>query len=228
MKYNSEGIEEPVEMSGKESARIDQLAKPKDTHDLVWTRRFDQNNRYEYSEVQIISNELQDLFRVELAHDPRMHFSSDQQFEQTLESPFGPLLQNWQRLEELVTEDCESARWQTLKQQIAEARTSGKPYFPTPPVDIVKAKEDLSLLLNQVRTLPESMNALAAMETANTSGTIHFEHLWTIFPPGALVYSANFLKRDQIFVVKECASKPLNVSDPGREREIKKVWYLHC
>jgi hypothetical protein len=225
MKYNAEGVETPIEVSEKESAITDQLTVPKDSPELVWTRRFDQSNKYAYSEVQIASKELQEVFRIEFAGDPRLHFSSEKKNELTLISPFQPLLHNWERMEVLATSDCDSEVWQGLKKQIAGQRALSK--SGPPEVNIPKARDDFTALLNQVRITPESSTALSGLVTAKASGTIHFKELWTLFPPGELVYASNFLKRDQVFIVKESPSTIISKSDSGREKDLRKVWYLH-
>jgi hypothetical protein len=221
-------VEEPVDVSEKEAAKVDLLVGPKDSPDLVWIRRFDTNNKYDYSEVQIVSRELQDLFRIEFAFDPRLHFSSEKKNELTLTSPFEPLLHNWQRLQEFVKNDCDSEVWQGLKKRITAVRASDKLGDTTHEVNILKAKDDLMALLNQVRTTPDLSTYLTGLETAKASGTIHFNLLWTLFPPGELVYSTAFMKQDQIFIVKESPSVIHDKSDSGRDKDRKRVWYLYC
>jgi hypothetical protein len=80
-----------------------------------------------------------------------------------------------------------------------------------------------------VRSSPDIETYLSAIRTANTNRTVHFENLWTIFPPGDLVYAMPFMKESQIFIVKECGTHATDVSDSGRtNKDARKVWDLHC
>lgn len=63
-------------MVSKEALKVESALKPKDSPDIIWTRRFGEDKKYKGSEVQVLSEHLSDFFRVEFAHDPRMHIVS--------------------------------------------------------------------------------------------------------------------------------------------------------
>jgi hypothetical protein len=200
-----------------------------DAPDLIWTRRFGQDKLYTYSEVEVVSKELQHLLRIEFAHDPRLHFSSDDTNKVTLTSPFEPLLHNWARLEELRKADCDSEAWNLPKDEIAKLI---KPDFSGSTTNVAesvaKAKEDLTALLEQVRLTPDVKKFLSGLESVQKSRTIDFNSLWILFPPGALIYASPFLNAHQVFVVKECSSKIYTESDSDNSKDDKRVWHLHC
>ncbi|KAI9686388.1 MAG: hypothetical protein M1822_003733 [Bathelium mastoideum] len=56
---------------------------------------------------------------------------------------------------------------------------------------------------------------------------ITFEALWTIFPPGTIVYGHLFLKRDQIFIVQD-NYRPWPKVDPTRRSGSTSWWRLRC
>ena len=97
-----------------------------------------------------------------------------------------------------------------------------------PETVLAKAKEVLVTLLDHVRSSPDVETYLSAINTARDNGTIQFDCLWTIFPPGELVYSAPFMAKDQMFVVKECSKRISYHSDSGSSRDQRKIWKLHC
>ena len=93
MKYNTKGVELPMDVSDKEFVQPDPTTKSKDYIDFIWVRRCNVKGKYRYSEVQIINNELQSFFRVEFTHVPRLHFPPDStKTEFILPSPFEPLI----------------------------------------------------------------------------------------------------------------------------------------
>ncbi|KAF2729801.1 P-loop containing nucleoside triphosphate hydrolase protein [Polyplosphaeria fusca] len=199
----------------------------------MWTRKFDPKNKYEYSEVQIVSPELHDLFRIELGHDPRLHFSSDNsKNDTTIRSPFEPLIHRWQRFEELVQNECDSEVWVDLKKRMAEQRPSSTITFADDDEKeserAIKARADLGALLQQVRTTPEVNTFLNGLESATGSGAVHFEHLWTLFPPGELVYASPFMDLDQVFVVKSCTHHTLFEANASPTIDSRRYWYLWC
>ncbi|ORX96837.1 P-loop containing nucleoside triphosphate hydrolase protein [Clohesyomyces aquaticus] len=145
-----------------------------------------------------------------------------------LESPFEPLLHNWKRLHTLVTNDCDGEEWQALKPKMAKLRTDTVSAVPGNEDDvIIKAKEDLVVLLNQVQSAPGMDPFLETIKNFGSNRTIQFKHLWTIFPPGELVISNLFMDAPQAFIVQECSSEIHDESDAGTQKE-KQVWMLWC
>lgn len=202
--------------------------------DLTWLRAFDDTHKYEHSEVEIGSFELRNLLHVELAHDPRFHSPSDSLKNSiTLTSPFEPLVHNWERLEALAITPDDSAARKSLQRRIDRGVVENSRHESALVVlaDEEKRKKafaDLAALLHQVRTTPELKPYFPAMEVQRQSQSIQFDYLWTIFRPGELVYSTVFMRKDQIFIVKECEAHFIKQSDSGKERDAKKFWFLVC
>lgn len=100
-------------------------------------------------------------------------------------SPFGPLLQSWDSLQDLVKEDIFSDPWKRVGKKIQEKERD--PSITTvsqnPDTVLAKAKEDLITLLDHVRSSQDVETYLSAINTARDNGTIQFDCLWTIFPP---------------------------------------------
>ncbi|KAK1658313.1 P-loop containing nucleoside triphosphate hydrolase protein [Colletotrichum godetiae] len=66
------------------------------------------------------------------------------------------------------------------------------------------ACKQLAELLKIVKSLPELSKYFQSVELQHNSGSVQFEHLWTIFPPGEIVYSELFMNEPQFFIVKDC------------------------
>lgn len=228
MKYTKDGIEF-FDVSATESTKVDQIAKSEDSDlTLVWTRRFGIDNKYRYSEVEIVSSELKDLFRVVLAHDSRLHFSNNRN-DVTFTTPFLPLIHNWQFLEKLEKFDDNEGEWKEIKRKMRKLNSAGVKAAKTN-IDqrVRKAKEDLEALLNQVRCTPEMGACLSALEIAKTGKTIQFDHLWTLFAPGDLVYATPFMKQEQVFIVKDSSHHIKEEGGSNSGRDGKRVWPLYC
>lgn len=239
-RYNNEGVETMEDVSDNSPPMPEQPRKQNDLPDLIWLRAFDDKHKYTHSEVEVESFELRNLLHIELAHDPRFHSPSDSLKNSiTLTSPFEPLVHNWERLDSLANAGYDSDAWKSLQRRISEIDPRNDKeveHSPHTSALVVLADEkntkkafaDLAALLNQVRTTPELKAYFLAMEVQRQSQSIQFEHLWTIFPPGELVYSTVFMKKDQIFIVKECTAKIIPESDSGREKDTKRFWSLVC
>ncbi|KAJ4356773.1 uncharacterized protein N0V89_004809 [Didymosphaeria variabile] len=230
VRYNDDGVEETKDVSEDEILKVGHAEKRKEEDDIVWTSRFGENRKYKWAEVQILSVELRDIFRVLFAHDPRMHVVADSDNEITLISPFEPLLQRWTKLEELARESFESDSWRSVTKKIGEAKRNSQTATveQKPEKFLGKAQKDLVALMERVRSSPEVEAYLSAIEAAVKNSTIQFDNLWTIFPPGEIVYSTSFMKEDQIFVVKECSSYYPTESDSGLPKDNRQVCNLHC
>jgi hypothetical protein len=227
------------DVSDKSTPLPDQIQTRRDARELIWLRAFDKKNTYQYSQVKIESVELHALLQIELAHDPRFHSPSDSiKNSITLTSPFKPLVHNWARLNELANAENDGSAWASLTRRISEIspRTDKvQPAQHTSALVILadeekgrKALADLAALLQQVRMIPELKAYFPALEAQRQGHSIQFEFLWTIFPPGELVYSTVFMKMHQVFIVKEFESDIVTERDSGKERDAKKVWSLVC
>ena len=106
----------------------------------------------------------------------------------------------------------------------ASAGTSGDALAPPLTVSgIEKATADLKLLLEEVRRTPGLESYFnSAREMQEKTTTVSFEYLWTIFPPGELVFSSTFMDFPQAFIVK--------FSQEGytRKRSGGEKWILEC
>ena len=236
-KFNDEGVETVADVSDQSQPTLEKPQKKKDLCELIWLRVYDDKGKYDHSEVEIQSVELRALLHIELAHDPRFHTPSEGRDSITLNSPFEPLIHKWERLEDIADPDNESATCKKFQDRISEIRPSTKvePSGHTPALLLLaveekakKALSDLALLLQQVRTTPELKAYFPALDAQRQSDSIPFDYLWTIFPPGALVYSTLFMRKGQIFIVKECEAEISTESDSGKDRDTKKVWSLVC
>lgn len=228
-----------MDVSDKSPPVLEKPHSKKDSPGLIWIRAFDERHKYHYSEVEIESIELRALLNIELAHDPRFHSPSESiENSVTLTSRFEPLIHNWARLEELANADMDSKAWKSFEDRLTELRPYTTEAEPSQHISAIlllgdedkrkKAFTDLAALLQQVRTTPELAAYFQTTEAQRQSNSIQFDYLWTIFPPGELVYSTLFMKMDQIFLVKECGSEILHESDSGKERDSKRVWSLVC
>jgi hypothetical protein len=177
----------------------------KDLPELIWLRAFDEKDKYNYSKFEIESVELRALLHIELAHDPRFHSPSESiKNSITFTSPFEPLVHNWTRLEQLANAGNDSDAWASLKRRIAE----------------ISPRTDKEVETSHHSQHTSALVILADEEKRKNALT---DYLWTIFPPGELVYSTVFMRKDQIFVVKESEADIVKESDSGRERDIKRV-----
>ncbi|KAF2868194.1 hypothetical protein BDV95DRAFT_580481 [Massariosphaeria phaeospora] len=86
-----------------------------------------------------------------------------------------------------------------------------------------KARTDLATLLSHIRATQEVTSSFGGLEASNTSQIVQFEYLWTLFPPGELVYSTVFMKRPQVFIVKDSSSYIERDGDDSRDKEQRKV-----
>lgn len=131
-------------------------------------------------ELELVGTELQSLLRDLLRHHPYHMIPGD-----TMASPFEPLVQNWDLLETAAGEEGRKEGDRTAEQDQT-------------------ARSDLKLLLDTIKegTDPKLDEYFKIRESLKTSKSITYEALWTIFPPGTLVFSAPFLRLDQIFIVQ--------------------------
>jgi hypothetical protein len=124
----------------------------------------------------------------------------------TLISPFCSIVHNWDALE-------------------AETRKEGS----TEEDQI--ARSDLNLLLLHLREWSGDDSLDRYMKIRSdlvSSDSITFEALWTIFPPGTLVYSKKFLGQDQLFLVMESQPKFIRTPPDGYGRSEHSAWNMTC
>ncbi|UNI23973.1 hypothetical protein JDV02_009758 [Purpureocillium takamizusanense] len=134
------------------------------------------------SEIEIISLGLWNLLKERLGHWP-YHTFRDAPV--TLKSPFEPLVFHFDDLSGWAAE---------------------------PPKDETdkQAREDLRILLETISGGLSGDERLDRYFKTRSNykrqqpGTIQFEDLWTVFPPGTLVYGRPFQGEDQVFLVNDC------------------------
>ena len=145
--------------------------------------------------LDIINPHLWDLLKTCLGHYPYHIFQGSPI---PIDSPFEPLIHNWDKLERATKEK--------------------------PKDDIDKqARSDLKLLLDTISTSsgdPKVDEYFQIREIWKEQRSITFETLWTIFPPGALIYGQPFQGQDQVFIVQNNTS--------SRSRRIWAVQSLTC
>lgn len=92
-----------------------------------------------------------------------------------------------------------------------------------------QARKDLELLLGVISggsSGDEKLNKYFKMRDSYLSdGTIQFDDLWTIFPPGALIYGKPFQGEEQVFVVADNWSPWPRIRD---HPSTWKPWGLAC
>ncbi|KAF3015628.1 hypothetical protein E8E14_011058 [Neopestalotiopsis sp. 37M] len=121
-------------------------------------------------------------------------------------SPFCALVHNWDALEAETSKEGSTEEDQT-------------------------ARSDLHLLLLQLREWSgdDSLDSYMKMRSDLVSAdSITFEALWTIFPPGTLVYSKKFLGQDQLFVVMESQPKSTKLPNDAYDRTETPPWKMIC
>ncbi|KAF5229970.1 hypothetical protein FAUST_10062 [Fusarium austroamericanum] len=134
------------------------------------------------SEIDIINPGLWTLLKENLGHCPYHTFRDSPV---TLESPYESIVYEFDTLVE-----------------VAQAE-------PSDEADKT-ARDDLNLLLKTISSGSSGDERLDKYFKARPGykkqkpETIQFEDLWTVFPPGTLVYGHPFQNQPQVFVVKDC------------------------
>lgn len=151
------------------------------------------------SEIDIVNPALWELLKEHLSWYPYHIFRGSPV---TLNSPFEPLVHEWDALKKAAEQ--------------------------TPKDDTNKqAREDLDLLL---KTISGGSSGDAKLDryfkqrdVTREQKTVQFDNLWTIFPPGTLVYGRPFQNEPQLFLVEDCRT-PWPDTD-GRQQA---AWRLTC
>ena len=188
-------------------------------------RNFGDGDKYDYSVITIEDDGLRALLLHVLAHHPWFSHPSTVIFV----SVYEPLVHNWSSLNAFANNDLSNRAVSDLHGElkggsVSSAGTSGSLLAPlTGAGNLEKATADLNLLLDEVRKTPGLESYFSGTrEMLEKSNTISFEYLWTIFPPGELVFSSAFMERPQAFIVKYC------ISDYMRNSSSSKAWILEC
>ena len=129
-------------------------------------------------ELEIVSRDLWNLLKRTLKHHPYHYFQGDPG---TLSSPYEPLVLNWDKLEKAA------------KEISADENDN-------------RARLDLRLLLDTILNGSGDLKLdkyFKTRESHRDQKSVAFESLWTLFPPGTLICSKQFLGQDQVFIVQD-------------------------
>lgn len=155
------------------------------------------------SEIDIVSLDLWDLLKKHLAATPR-HLFRGQPI--TLYSPFEAFVHNFDHLQSVAVQ---------VNDEDSEQQK--------------QARKDLQLLLAVISggsSGDEKLNKYFKMrDSYKSDGTIQFDDLWTIFPPGALIYGKPFQDEEQLFIVADNWHPWPRIRDRPAKR---KPWGLVC
>ena len=129
-------------------------------------------------ELEIVSRDLWSLLKRTLSHHPYHYFQGDPG---SISSPYEPLVLNWDKLEKAARESS------------ADETDS-------------RARLDLQLLLDTILSGSGDLKLdkyFKTRESHRDQKSVTFESLWTLFPPGTLICSKQFLGQDQVFIVQD-------------------------
>lgn len=131
------------------------------------------------SQIDIKNPDLWELLKKNLGHYPYHTFRGPAI---TLQSPFESIVFNWDILQAEATKPTEDE-----KDELAH--------------------QDLKLLLDLVSSSGSGDEKLSkyfqARATYLAQKAVQFEDLWTVFPPGTLVYGKPFQDQHQVFIVQD-------------------------
>lgn len=150
-------------------------------------------------EIEIESQDLWDLLKELMANYPYHTFRGAPV---TLVSPFEALILNWEKLERATKQE------------------------PKDEKDKI-ARSDLKLLLDTIASGTGHAKLdkyFRTRESHKEQKSVTFETLWTVFPPGALIYGKPFQGQDQVFIVQD----NLSPWPPSYSRREFNAWTLLC
>ncbi|KAL9635582.1 MAG: hypothetical protein Q9164_003364 [Protoblastenia rupestris] len=144
--------------------------------------------------------------------------------------PYGPIIHNWTWLIDVANNNILNPAVATLRKDLTQedglpAARASRPDHLMSTETLSGAMKDLGLLLEEAKAALElELYFNKAREIQEKSKTITFRYLWTIFPPGELVYSlTSFIGKLQVFIVRENNEDALSHSKTG-----KPYWTLDC
>ena len=195
-------------------------------HAFTVSRTFNREGNYDYSVIIIDDDGLRALLLYALAHHPWLKHSTTTL---SFASLYEPIVHNWSLLSGIAYGESSNPTLVELHNEIKNkntdvAGTSSSALAPLKSVGTLeKSIVDLRLLLDEVRRTPGLESYFkTAREMQEKTNSVTFEYLWTIFPPGELVFSSAFMDRPQAFIVKYCLDSYI------RERAGGKKWVLEC
>lgn len=147
-------------------------------------------------EIEFMNLDLWDLLKDLLSHYPHHSFRGSPQI---VSSPYKALVHNWDKLEKATK----------VKPKDERDR---------------QARADLKLLLDTISNGsgdPRLDKYFKTRDSDREQKVVTYETLWTIFPPGTLIYGKPFQGQDQVLLVYENLMPWLNSRDDER-------WNLIC
>ncbi|CAI6341353.1 unnamed protein product [Periconia digitata] len=140
------------------------------------------------SEIEIISPGLWNLLKEKLGHYPYHIFQGSAP--STLQSPYEYFVYDFDELQETANKDSVDAKDREARQDLAKL------------LKIIS--NETSGDANLDKYFKARMNsAKASRDNQPKPETVQFMNLWTIFPPGTLVYGKPFQNQDQVFLVRD-------------------------
>ncbi|KAF2142280.1 uncharacterized protein K452DRAFT_269841 [Aplosporella prunicola CBS 121167] len=176
-RYNeSSGVWE--EGQSKMASRSKEMG-PELEYAFTWLRTFDDKQKYENTKVTINSANLEAIIKNVCRASSQSNFRS---FSSRMPpSPsFAPLVWDWDELNKTALDTDES---------VSE--------------DTKQARKDLSLLLEQIRLCPELQPYFEKRKSLSQTGEMEYEYLWTLFPPGEMVFAKPIQDCPQAFITRE-------------------------
>lgn len=161
---------------------------------FTWTRCFDNNEIYEFTDLEIQPGPLAVVLKDNLGHDPNFpHHDTLISFR----SPFKCIVHNWTKLQAIA-----------VQLPVADDGQS-------------RAGKDLQQLLKHVRDSTDLAPYFQDFDPVKEPKTINWQFLWTIFPPGCLIYSKPVMGKDQVLLFQYADEEELENSN-------KKMFILTC
>ena len=177
-----------------------------------------ESGRYSYTMITIEDDGLKALLFHVLSHHPlcshweRMSFIS----------VFEPIVHNWSRLKDIVDNDESKPIVADLHNKLDSVKLSNKLVPLRDSKTRIKAVTDLKALLQLVRDTPDLEPYFSGMGTMQENAdTIPFDYLWTIFHPGDVVISRQYMGQLQAFIFKGGSSE-------REPRANKSLWAFVC
>lgn len=194
-------------------------------------RRYGEKNQYQGTTLKFLDPRLNALTIFILAYHPWMrHIKHDSDL--CFASPFEELVHSWDQIQDVISDDTERQINKDLRDKIREV--SVRPQRQTCDAyrgltlldnesDLQTAIRDLKVVTSLVERTPELQTFFkSGRDTARNKYQIAWDLLWTVFPPGELVFAQTYMEHPQIFIV--------HVADSADKLESRKrnVWRLDC
>ncbi|KAJ9150851.1 ATPase AAA+ type core [Pleurostoma richardsiae] len=148
-------------------------------HPVIFRRYMDPENskRLEYEELVVAFDGLKELLNETLKHHTERQFNAELV---NFRSPFRTFVWQWDQL----TQACEPCVTDTDKRELAR-----------------RYLKEVMALISASEGLDSYFKSFASN---HAGGTITFDFLWTVYPPGAKVIARSFMDEVQIFEVQSC------------------------